>query len=471
LTTTTSSFRQSIFESLDGKFIARLREIASSTRTTADGKATISFRTARVEAVYSPDVIKKIEAGRLIAIPNVMSVGTNDSYSIYEIADVYPMHYSMLTLDRSQPGAIRKEFMAMIEKEWQTGSKSTWIEIVAAPTGYVMQLYNSSSSSFSAEENEEEGSNTKGPNFVRKSISPLPGSQAHLLSKETIQKFICYAPRDKKQKLDDYTIGHLLGVTESQVPLSINIEKMLHYHVGVFAFTGSGKSNFTSLAMRKAVSTVPDVKFVIFDVSSEYGINVLDLLRSYPSRVIFTEHIRGKNNAEKAEDYLRRHVVPEALAEEKRDMLLVSIEEMINADKVRKISIESGAEQGIQGLNSYAGLIGRLADIAGDRYGAAAQKILVPTVTDMIRKFISDNNIEDLDISMGKEILPLIQSVEKFLAGSKSRQDAPYRHCLATSSLPSRTLSKRERIVVLTTLRNLLRKSWMIMKNTRLRFL
>jgi len=418
---TTTTFRQSVFESLDGKFIARLREIASSTRTTADGKATISFRTARVEAVYSPDVIKKIEAGRLIAIPNVMSVGTNDSYSIYEIADVYPMHYSMLTLDRSQPGAIRKEFMAMIEKEWQTGSKSTWIEIVAAPTGYVMQLDNSSSS-FSAEENEEDG-NTKGPKFMRKSISPLPGSQVHLLSKETIQRFICYEPRDK-QKLNDYTIGHLLGVTESQVPFSVNMEKMLHYHVGVFAFTGSGKSNFTSLAIRKAMSTVPDVKFVIFDVSSEYGINVLDLLRSYPSRVIFTEDIRGKNSAEKAEDYLRRHVVPEALAEEKRDMFLVSIEEMINEDKVRKISIESDAEQGLEGLNSYAGILRGLEDIAVDKYVATAQKVLVPIVTDMVRKFISDNNIEDLDMPMGKETLPLIQSVEKFLAGSKSRQDA-----------------------------------------------
>lgn len=416
-----------VFESLDGKFIARLREIASSTRTTADGKATITFRTARVEAVYSPDVIKKIEAGRLMAIPNVMSVGTNDSYSIYEVADVYPLHYSMLTLDSSQPGAIRKEFMTMIEKEWQTGSKSTWIEIVAAPTGYVMQLDNSKSSSITSYSAENEGgeettSDNRNLKFVRKNTAPLAGSQVHLLSKETIQKFICYAPRDK-QKLNDYTIGHLLGVTESQVPLSINIEKMLHYHVGVFAFTGSGKSNFTSLAMRKALNTVEDVKFVIFDVSSEYGINVLDLLRSYPSRVIFTEGIKGESSAEKIEDYLRRHVVPEALAG-KKDMLLVSIEEILNQDKIRKISIESDAEQGVQGLNSYAGLLGTLADLAGEKYGAAPQKMLIPTVSATIRKFMVDNNIEDPDMPMGKEALPLIQSVEKLLAGAKLRQDA-----------------------------------------------
>lgn len=426
----TEGGRRGIFESLDGKFIARLREIASNTRTTADGKATITFKTARVEAVYSPDVIKKIEAGRLMAIPNVMSVGTNDSYSIYEIADVYPLHYSMLTLDSSQPGAIRKEFMTMIEKEWQTGSKSTWIEIVAVPTGYVMQLDHSQPSSSSNSPQLEDGNggqdgDIKGLRFVRKNTAPLAGSQAHLLSKETIQKFICYTPRDKENKrtLNDYTIGHLLGVTESELPLSVNIEKMLHYHVGVFAFTGSGKSNFTSLAMRKALSTVEDVKFVIFDVSSEYGINVLDLLRSYPSRVIFTENIKGKNSAEKAEDYQRRHVVPEALAD-KKDMLLVSIEEIINQDKIRKISIESDAEQGLQGLNSYAGLLGTLAELAGEKYGAAPQKMLIPTVSATIRKFMVDNNIEDPDMPMGKETLPLIQSVEKLLAEAKLRQDA-----------------------------------------------
>jgi len=106
-----------LFDTLGGNFIARLREIYLNTRTTADGKATITFRTARIEAIYSPDIVRQIEAGRLKVIPNILSVGTNSIYSIYEVADVYPMHYSMLTLDKSQPGAIRNEFMTLIENE------------------------------------------------------------------------------------------------------------------------------------------------------------------------------------------------------------------------------------------------------------------------------------------------------------------------------------------------------------------
>jgi hypothetical protein len=129
-----------IFDNLEGKFIGRLREITSNTRTTADGRSNITFKTARIEVNYSSDIIRKIEAGRLVGIPNVIGVNSHGNFSIYEVADIFPMHYSMLTLDNKQPGPIRKEFMNLIEKEWQVGSKSTWIEIVAASTGYIMNL-------------------------------------------------------------------------------------------------------------------------------------------------------------------------------------------------------------------------------------------------------------------------------------------------------------------------------------------
>jgi DNA helicase HerA-like ATPase len=395
---------EKVFDTLDGNFIARLREISSNTRTTADGKATITFKTAKIEAVYSPQVIKQIDAGRLIAIPNVMSVGTNSIYSIYEVADVYPMHYSMLTLDKSQPGAIRKEFMTLIENEWQTSSKSTWIEIVAAPTGYIIDISNDSK-------------------FVRRGAAPLTGSQVYMLNKEAIKKFICFTPVKEEDLAADYDIGYLLGVTEDQVPFTINIEKLLHYHVGVFAFTGSGKSNLTSLIVRKSINSLPDIKFVIFDVSSEYGINILDLLKSVPSRVIFTDELQGKDVAEKAKDFLRRHVVPETL-EDMNDMLHISIEETIRQNRIKKVIIQSESEQGLQGITSYGGLLGTLADLAGEKYGAAAQKILIPTVAGMIRKFMVENNIEDESTTFGKEIMPLIESVERLLAGAKLRQDA-----------------------------------------------
>ncbi|MFB5601046.1 MAG: ATP-binding protein [Nitrososphaeraceae archaeon] len=394
-----------IFDSIEDKFVARLREITATTRNTADGKATITFRTARIEAAYTPDIIKKIESGRLVAIPNTMSVGTNNTFSVYEIADIYPMHYSMLTLDRNQPGAIRKEFMNLIEKEWQKDSKSTWIEIVAAPTGYSIIL-----------DRDEE------LKFIRKNTVPLIGSQVHLLNKDTIQKFICYTPTNHED-LDLYTVGNLLGFTDITIPFTINLYKLLHYHVGVFAFTGSGKSNLTSLIMRKTLNSVPNIKFVIFDVSSEYGINALDLLEDFPSRILFSEDLRGRNSKDLADDYLRRHVVPERLDQYKQS-IINKIEKIINQDKVTKISIESDAEMGMQQLVTYSGLLKMLGDIALEKYGAAGQKILILTIAGMIRKFMNDNKLRDDDSTINRRILPLLEDINKLLVGAKLRQDA-----------------------------------------------
>jgi uncharacterized protein len=403
-----------VFDNLDGKFLARLREISSNTRPTADGKATITFKTARIEANYSPETIRKLEAGRLMAIPNVMGVISKDNYSIYEVADVYPMHYSMQTLDRNQPGAIRKEFMILIEKEWQQGSKSTWIEIVAAPIGYILQL------------NEGE----QGPIFVRKNVAPLTGAEVILLSDETVQKLICYTPKDSKST-EHHTIGHLLGAADNQIPFTVNVEKLIHYHVGAFAFTGSGKSNLTSLIIRKATNSVPNVKFVIFDISSEYGINILDLLRSFPSRIILTEplpvhdSVDGNNNhiVEKmAEDYIVRHVVPEALVEVKQQ-ILESVKEIIGQDKIRTLAIPSESEQIMLAFSTYGGLLRSLADLTNEKFGAAGQKVLIPAVVNMIKKFMKERRLNE-DSLMGSETKPLIKSILDLLSTAKLRADA-----------------------------------------------
>ncbi|MPZ08474.1 MAG: hypothetical protein GEU26_19035 [Nitrososphaeraceae archaeon] len=70
------------------------------------------------------------------------------------------------------------------------------------------------------------------------------------------------------------------------------------------------------------------MKFVIFDVSSEYGINILDLLISIPSRIMVTDELRGKDIAERAKEFLSRHVIPDKL-EDMDDTFLTSIKEMI----------------------------------------------------------------------------------------------------------------------------------------------
>ena len=52
---------------------------------------------------------------------------------------------------------------------------------------------------------------------VRKNIASLIGSEVNLLSDETVQKLICYTPKEIKS-VEHYTIDHLLGATDNQIP-------------------------------------------------------------------------------------------------------------------------------------------------------------------------------------------------------------------------------------------------------------
>jgi hypothetical protein len=421
---------QDIFDSLDNSFFAKLREISQITRNTSDGKSTITFRTARIEAKYSTDVIRNIEPGRLIAIPNVLGLGDRNVFSIYEIADVYPLHFSMLTLDKNQPGAIRNEFMDLIEEEWEKNSRNTWIEIVAASTGYVLYVDYQTNNEIK---------------FERKNAAILVGSAVHLLSKELIQEFICYKTDDPVLE-EHYTIGSILGVTDQQIPFTVNLEKLLHYHVGVFAFTGAGKSNLTSHIIRKSLRSVKNTKFVIFDVSSEYAVNILDQLNEYPSRVILVDsfdekHFQALNNlggqttsdeTQKkkldqtvdylSKDFLKRHVCPESLSNYK-DGLLKIVKKLIIDDKVRILEPKTEAEQKLEQFSTYGGLINSLTDILNEKFGAAAQKVLIPLIVQMIKSFLKKNGLNDSS-QIDAKAEPLIKEINDRLAQAKLRADA-----------------------------------------------
>jgi len=379
------------FDDMEGEFKARLRDIAMTTRSTVDN-STVTFRTARIECEYTPKVIKRLAMGQLVAIPNVQALGQNSAYSLYEIADVYPMHYSMLTLDRSQPAAIRTEFMELIQKEWEKGSKSTWIEIVAAPIGHVMRV------------------ESDGVTYEKKGMAPLTGSQVKLLSKESIQQLICYLP--PKGDSRNYSLGTLLGFADASIPFSVNLESLIHYMGGVFAFTGSGKSNLTASVIRKALRAIPDLKVVIFDVSAEYGIHILDVLNELPSRVLFTDFF-GDNKNMPAE-YFKRHATPESLAGREKEFL-PKIASLFADGKVEFLQSRLAGEEDVARFSTYEGLIEVLANTLNDRYGAVQQKILVPQVVETIKQFLRENKIE-LEARFSPTTSELIAKIQPLLA-------------------------------------------------------
>ena len=384
------------FDDIGVEFRARLREISTTTRSTVDN-STVTFRTARIDCEYTPRVIKHLAMGQLVAIPNVQALGTNSSFSLYEIADVYPMHYSMLTLDRSQPAAIRTEFMDLIQKEWEKGSKSTWIEIVAAPISYVMRTTDD------------------GVSYERRAMAPLTGSPVSLLSRDSIEQLICYRPPGGNS--NDCSIGKLLGFTDGSIPFSVNLEQLIHYMSGTFAFTGSGKSNLTATVIRKALSAIPDLKVVIFDLSAEYGIHILDVLNQMPSRIIFTDSFKGTGDP--ATEYYRRHATPEALAGRENDFL-AKISDLFVSGKVEFLQSRVAGEDEVARFNTYEGLIDVLSTMLGDKYGAVQQKILIPQVIELIKQFLRDNRL-DVETRFDSRTSDLLLRVQPLLADLEMR--------------------------------------------------
>ena len=74
-----------------------------------------------------------------------------------------------------------------------------------------------------------------------------------------------------------------------------------------------------------------------------------------------------------AEDYLVRHVVPEALVEVKKQ-ILESVKEIIVQDKIRMLTIPSESEQIMLQFSTYGGLLRSLADLTNEKYGEQLRK-------------------------------------------------------------------------------------------------
>src|SRR5215831_12389305 len=123
-----------------------------------------------------------------------------------------------------------------------------------------------------------------------------------------------------------------------------------------------------------------------------------------------------------AEDYIVRHVIPEALVEVKQQ-ILESVKEIIGQDKIRTLTIPSESEQIMLAFSTYGGLLRSLADLTNEKFGAAGQKVLIPAVVNLIKKFMKERRLNE-DSLMGSETKPLIKSILDLLSTAKLRADA-----------------------------------------------
>lgn len=347
---------EQLFDDLGGRFQARVRTHGTSYLKTSIRGAEITLRssTATLETKFDMQVLDKLHSPSFVGIERPTAVNPR-AHLIYEVVGVRATHLQELGVRVSMPGVLREEFLQTIEKDWET-ARENWIDVVAAPTGYLARVVNDR------------------VEFEKSTISPLTGKQAHLLSKEAVKAFVCIE--------EGVEVGRLMGL---DVPVTAKIDSMIRYHTGIFGFTGTGKSNLTSVLVRKAVETVPGLRVVVFDVAGEYVVNLFDLLEN---GFVYTTESEAVDDGD---EFVRSQTIPESLEEAMgAEKIESALRKLHRSGRVRQLVLTEPGQVEVL-VEDILKLLDTIVD--SDKPSAVAAKMALGGLI----KFMEENDIRETD--------------------------------------------------------------------------
>ncbi len=262
------------FTDFDGRFRGRLSSVtpAFMPADTHELTGTSARYECRVKVEYHKDIMGLVEEGMLVAVRNFKSNMKQRRYSLMVISRVWPEHYGLKGLSESSYYPMQFEIIQQSVNDWETSDKSTMmVQISALPVNYDMII-----------EGEAEPKYEKGFSY------PVIAAEAQVLNRDMIghmynQRILAKLGFDARTTTSDAHKDPRIGTiqmfesTDEKIPIYVDFESMVRYHFGIFAFTGAGKSNLLSNILRRILLHEPDVKVVVFDISSEYPFLLMDL--------------------------------------------------------------------------------------------------------------------------------------------------------------------------------------------------
>ena len=302
-----------IFTDLQGTFSGRLSCVIPLRGNAVTGEATgtQSKFIVKIKAPYSRELMRQLDEGMLLAVPNFKSTPIDAKLTLFEITEIKPEHFGLNGLSDSSFYPLQMEIIEQSEVDWQINDSSTMIiQIVAIPINYSLVITTT---------------NGNKPEFRKGFEYPIPGSPVRILNEKIIDRMY----NEKILKKNDWTIGAKeqweaiadpqinprigkLNMFES-IPLYVDYDSLIRYHFGIFAFTGGGKSNLLSNILRRIMYHT-ESKVVIFDVSSEYPFLLADILAD--------EHIKSKiileSPVQDVEQFYRGIVKPRQFEDDER---------------------------------------------------------------------------------------------------------------------------------------------------------
>jgi hypothetical protein len=237
-----------------------------------------------------------LEEGMMIAVRNFKGQAKSakkkgvQRYTVMVISKVWPLHYGLGGISDSHYYPMQMEMIEQAVPDWDTDDQATMmVHLTAIPINYDLIIPE------------------KGEIEFRKGFSyPLIGDKVHVINLETID--LIYNGRVREALL------RMFMDSEKEVPVLVDLYKLLRYHFGVFSFTGGGKSNLLSNLFRRILYHTKDTKLVIFDVSCEYPFLMSDVFSDpkIQGKVIVEEEPRT------AEDFARSIVKPRDFEDDPR---------------------------------------------------------------------------------------------------------------------------------------------------------
>lgn len=323
------------FTDLNGKFEGWLFRVrASRLVRTEEGFISPATRfTAEVHANYNKDLMKELREGLLLAVRNFKAKSV-ERYTLFEVASFVPEHFGLEGLSDKDYYPLAKEVTIQAVPDWERAGESILrVHITAIPINYDLII-------------------SEKLEFERGWSQPIVGEKVKILNPEAIAQLYngeILKEIEAKYKLEDLnsslpTKSPRLGVIEmfpeEPIPVLVSLDRLIRYHYGVFAYTGGGKSNLVANIIRRIIHHT-NSKVIIFDISSEYTILLLDLLLNdeIPSLIVLEEELVGKNE-EKVEQFYKTQVKP--------DTLLKNIGEKIKQISEAKESDKELGEEGIK---------------------------------------------------------------------------------------------------------------------------
>jgi DNA helicase HerA-like ATPase len=273
------------FTDFTGRFKARLAAVTPAFMPAATHELTgISSRyECRIKVEYHKDIMGLIEEGMLVAVRNFKSNPKDQRFSLMVISRVWPEHYGLKGLSEHSYYPMQFEIIQQSVKDWDTSDKSTMmVQISALPINYDLVLNGDSE-----------------PKYEKGFTYPVIAAEAEILNRDMIshmynQRILAKLGFSAKTTTSDAYKDPRIGTIqmfesmEEKIPIYLDFEAMVRYHFGIFAFTGAGKSNLLSNILRRLLIHQPEVKVIVFDISSEYPFLLMDLFADdkIPSKII-----------------------------------------------------------------------------------------------------------------------------------------------------------------------------------------